>query len=277
MLIADAQIHLWAADTPDRPWPPGGAARAHQPYPVSKDMALAGMKEAGVDRAIIVPPSWEGERNDLALEAARRHPDRFAVMGRFPLEQRESRSLVGGWRRQPGMLGMRFTFHRPFLRPLLAEGKIDWLWPEAEKAGLPIMVLLKHADMPLLDKVAERHPGLRIVIDHLGLTGGKDEEAFKEFDMMLALAKRPNVAAKATCTPHYTTDKYPFRKLHPYLRKVYDAFGPKRMFWGSDVSRLPCSYREGVTYMSEEIPWLSASDKEWIMGRGVCEWLGWKV
>src|SRR5262245_2777059 len=67
MLIVDAQIHLWAADTPDRPWPPGGAQRAQKPYPVSKDMALAGMKEAGVDRAVIVPPSWEGERNDLAL------------------------------------------------------------------------------------------------------------------------------------------------------------------------------------------------------------------
>jgi len=29
--------------------------------------------------------------------------------------------------------------------------------------------------------------------------------------------------------------------------------------------------------MSEEIPWLTASDKEWILGRGVCEWLGWKI
>jgi L-fuconolactonase len=102
MLIVDAQIHLWAADTPDRPWPPGGAARAHQPYPVSKDMALAGMNEAGVDRAVIVPPSWEGERNDLALEAASLHPERFAVMGRFPMEKPESRSLVDGWRRQRG-------------------------------------------------------------------------------------------------------------------------------------------------------------------------------
>ncbi len=60
MLIADAQIHLWAADTPDRPWPPGGAQRAHRPYAVSKDMALAGMKEAGVDRAIIVRPRGRG-------------------------------------------------------------------------------------------------------------------------------------------------------------------------------------------------------------------------
>ena len=117
VLITDAQIHLWGADAPDRPWPPGGARLAHKPYPVGKDQALAGMKEAGVDRAVIVPPSWEGERNDLALEAARLHPDQFAVMGRLALEKSESRALVDGWRRQPGMLGMRFTFNTEQQRP----------------------------------------------------------------------------------------------------------------------------------------------------------------
>src|SRR5205814_9271988 len=66
-LVTDAQIHLWAADTPARPWPPGGAQRAHQPQAVGKDQALAAMKDAGGDRAVIVPPSWAGERNDLAL------------------------------------------------------------------------------------------------------------------------------------------------------------------------------------------------------------------
>jgi hypothetical protein len=48
------------------------------------------------------------------------------------------------------------------------------------------------------------------------------------------------------------------------------------MFWGTDWSRLPCSYRQGVTMFTEELSWLSAEDKEWIMGRGVGEWLGWK-
>src|SRR5207249_6002774 len=109
MLIADAQIHLWAADRLDRPWPPGGAHRARKPYPVSKDMALAGMKEAGVDRAVIVPPSWEGERNDLAREAARLHADQFAVTGRSPLAKADSRPLADGGAHQPGMLVMRIT------------------------------------------------------------------------------------------------------------------------------------------------------------------------
>ena len=85
------------------------------------------------------------------------------------------------------------------------------------------------------------------------------------------------MCVKASAAPCYSTQPYPFRNLDAHLRRVYEHFGPMRTFWGSDVSRLPCTYREGVTYMSEEIPWLSASDKEWIMGRGVCEWLGWKI
>jgi hypothetical protein len=31
MLIVDSQVHIWGADTPDRPWPPGGAQRAQKP------------------------------------------------------------------------------------------------------------------------------------------------------------------------------------------------------------------------------------------------------
>ncbi len=275
MLIVDAQVHIWTANTPERPWP--ARHQPHQPQPITKDDLLREMAAAGVDRAVIVPPSWEGERNDIALAAAQAHPDRFAVMGRFDPEAQASRGLIATWRQQPGMLGLRFTLHRPLLRPLLIEGRLDWLWPQAEKAGVPIMVLALHSDMHLLDRVAERHPRLKLVIDHLGLTKGKDDEAFREFDQLLALAKRPNVAVKASCVALYTTDAYPYRWLHPYLRCVYDTFGPKRMFWGSDLSRLPCTYRQGITMFTEEMPWLSAADLEWIMGRGLCEWLGWKV
>jgi hypothetical protein len=54
-----------------------------EPFTIEKLVPL--MDEAGVDRAVVVPPSWIGERNDYGLEAARRYPDRFRVMGRFPL------------------------------------------------------------------------------------------------------------------------------------------------------------------------------------------------
>jgi L-fuconolactonase len=238
-------------------------------------MALAGMKEAGVDRAVIVPPSWEGDRNDVALEAARLHPDRFAVMGRLPLEKPESRTLVDGWKSQPGMLGMRFTFNTEQQRPWLTDGTADWLWPTAARAGIPMMMLVS-GQLPAVDRIAEHHPGLKLIVDHMGLRSGtKGDQAFAGLPELCRLARRPNVAVKASALPCYSVEAYPFRDVHGHIRRVYDAFGPRRTFWGTDWTRLPCPWREAVTVFTEELSWLSSSDKEWVMGRGLCEWLGW--
>jgi predicted TIM-barrel fold metal-dependent hydrolase len=238
------------------------------------------MNKAGVDGVVIVPPSWEGDRNDVALDATASHPDRFCIMGRLDPDAPGARDQVATWRKQKGMMGMRFTFHTEVLRKPLLDGRFDWVWGEMEKAGIPAMVLFHHEYMHLADKVAERYPGLRLVLDHLGLKSAKDvSEAanFATLDRVLALAKRPNVAAKVSAMPCYAADKtYPFRSVHPHIRRVFDAFGPKRTFWGTDWSRLPCTYREGVTMFTEEMPWLKGDDLEWVMGRGICDWIGWR-
>ena len=67
MHIVDSQLHLWAADTPDRPWPPGRTgAQAQKPYPVDRESLLLQMDLAGVSRAVLVPPSWETCRGSAA-------------------------------------------------------------------------------------------------------------------------------------------------------------------------------------------------------------------
>ena len=102
MKIVDAQVHIWAANTPERPWP--ARAEPHR-APLGKEELLAEMDKAGVDGVVIVPPSWEGDRNDVALDATASHPDRFCIMGRLdpdaPQEKgpRGTRSPPGGSRR----------------------------------------------------------------------------------------------------------------------------------------------------------------------------------
>src|SRR5262245_65781450 len=77
-LIVDAQVHLWKAESADWPWVPGMKPQMPEPFTIEKLLPL--MDEAGVDRAVIVPPSWPGDRNDYGIEAAKRYPGRFAVM-----------------------------------------------------------------------------------------------------------------------------------------------------------------------------------------------------
>jgi len=275
-MIVDAQVHLWKAESPDWPWVPGRKPQLPEPFTIEKLLAL--MDEAGVDRAVIVPPSWPGDRNDYGLEAAQRHPNRFAVMGRVPITKPESAELLPKWREQPGMLGARLTFMREQAE-LLKGGTTDWFWPAAEKAGLPVMFLAP-GNLPKFAPIAERHPGLPLIIDHMSLLQETAQEGrIKEaIDDVVALAKYPNVSVKLSSTPTYSSEPYPWRDMNMHIKRCFDAYGPRRCYWGTDLTNAfgKSTYRQRITHFTEELPFLSASDKEWVMGRAILERLNWK-
>src|SRR5437764_10690850 len=189
------------------------------------------MDEAGVDRVVIVPPSWPGDRNDYGLEAAKRYPNRLPVMGRIPLEKPESAALLPKWKQQAGMLGVRLTFHRA-QSALLESGSADWFWPAAEKAGLPVM-LLAPGNTPKFAAIAERHPQLPLIIDHMNLTVeiAKARAIKNAVDEVVALAKYPNVSVKLSSAPTYSLEDYPWRDMTEPLKRCFEAFGPQRCYW----------------------------------------------
>jgi L-fuconolactonase len=277
--IIDSQVHIWAENTPDRSWAANMEGRAHLPEPLTAEKLLGMMDQAGVDAAILVPPSLEGDRNDLCLAAARKFSDRLAVMGRLDFTKPTARAALATWRDQSGMLGLRLTFHRPDTRSQLSDGTADWLWPAAERNGIPLMV---HAPdgLPTLAEIAGRHPGLTIIVDHMGFgRETTDINALAGAARVAALARYRNVFVKVSALPCFSSAPYPFRNLNEPLRRVIEAFGPRRCFWGTDLSRMleHCTYREGVTHFTEALDFLSADDLEWIMGRGLQECLRWNV
>ncbi|MEX2036234.1 MAG: amidohydrolase family protein [Xanthobacteraceae bacterium] len=275
-MIVDAQVHLWKAESPDWPWVPGRKPQLPEPFTIERLLRL--MDEAGVDRVVIVPPSWPGDRNDYGLEAARRHPDRFAVMGRIAVQKPEqSAALLPKWKEQPRMLGLRLTFMRE-QSALLTGGSADWVWPAAEKAGLPVMFLAP-GNIPKFAPIAERHPGLTLIIDHMSLTldiakEGKIKEAI---DDVVSLAKYPNVSVKLSSSPTYSFEPYPWRDMTEHLKRCFDAYGPQRCHWGTDLTNAfaKSTYRQRITHFTEELPFLSEDDKDWVMGRAILKRLNW--
>jgi predicted TIM-barrel fold metal-dependent hydrolase len=271
MQIVDAQIHLWGSGLPSN--------LSHiQVTSFTTAEAVALMDEAGVDAAIIHPPGWDPNSTELAFDAVRDYPGRFAVMGSTPLDAPGARDQVATWRDRSGMLGLRYTCLSDPMRQWVADGTLDWLWAAAEEADIPISLLATDS-LEVLGRVAERHPGLRLTIDHLGGRGGnttlKDAEAMTHIPDLLALAKHPNVAVKATGAPGYSSEAFPFPAMHTYLHQIYDAFGPERMFWGTDITKMKCSWRDCVTMFTEELPWLNDADKQLVMSDAICAWWGW--
>ncbi|MGZ5152715.1 MAG: amidohydrolase family protein [Burkholderiales bacterium] len=273
MLIVDSQIHIWEN---------GKMSAHHRQIPnYSIDDALAEMASAGVDAAVIHPPSSLGESvNELAVKAVRLHPDKFCILGHFDLQSPDREKIVAHWRERPGMLGFRFTFNQAHQKSWWTDGSLDWFWAACEKHDLRVGLLASGKNMEAFGNIAKRYPRLKMHIDHIGRGGGgggvKDDAVFADLPNMLALAKLPNVAVKLSGAPSYSSQAYPYRNIHGYLRQIIETFGPERCFWGTDITRMPCSYRQCVTMFTEEMPWLKGRDVELVMGKAVVDWLGWK-
>jgi predicted TIM-barrel fold metal-dependent hydrolase len=178
------------------------------------------------------------------------------------------------------------------LRPEFNEGKFDRYWALCEKHGLPLFCST-HGSASLMSKVAERHPGLTIIIDHFGVSQSPVSPARAEkWDRLpgvLGLAKYPNVHVKWCGAPLMSDEDYPYNDIWPYLDQILNAFGPKRCLWASDYTRMRWvpqtmndhkprnewkPYSDCLNYLRDTTR-LSQGDKEWLLGKTVRTILNW--
>ena len=198
------------------------------------------------------------------------------MIGRRAFEDPAFPDTLRRWSPENGMLGFRLLFNTPELVELLRGESIDWIWPVAEKHKIPLMVLA-HDSNDILKRVAAEHPRLLLVIDHLGMTRGVSGPEFREgIERLLTLASLPNIAVKATALPLYSERDYPHLDVLAQIRRVIDAFSADRVFWGTDLTRLRCSYRQAVEMMSH-LEWKDEHEVELVMGNAILSWLGWRV
>ena len=274
-MITDAQVHIWEVDRPDRPWPQPPRNEPQLPNGFTAPEMIAQMDAAGVDRAVIVPPTWIGENNATAIEAAQAHPGRFAVMGRFDPMRPDAEEALAAWTKQPHMLGIRMTFRVPPYDTWLDSSAIDGFWAACERHAIPVMCLVPD-EAHKLAPIAGRHPGLTLVVDHMAANlAAKGDAAFAHIDGLLALAKFSNVSVKTSSAPCFSADPYPYRDIYPYLRRIHEAFGAQRMLWGADFTRLTSTYPECLRHFQEGLDFLTAEDKQWVLGKTAAKVLSW--
>ncbi|HEY5273209.1 MAG TPA: amidohydrolase family protein [Acidimicrobiales bacterium] len=277
-MIVDTQVHLWRGDSPEHPWPKDRPnERVQRAEPCHAEEILGLMDDAGVDRAIIVPPIWAGDNNKTAIEWSEQYPNRLAIMGRFDLWDSD-RERLEHWLDQPGMLGIRMSYPREHGPEWLQDvNAFAWFWSAAQRLGIPLMLLAQGAKP--VQAIAERYPDLRLIVDHLGLhiigAANPDQDPFEDFDDLLALGQYPNVYAKMSCLPTYSHTPYPHPDLTANLERVVEEFGPKRLMWGSDATRLRnATYAQCLEHIST-LPFLDEDARTWILGRTAETVLGW--
>jgi predicted TIM-barrel fold metal-dependent hydrolase len=266
--VVDTAVHIWT--DPNRRWPMG--IPRHHPNPFTREMLLAEMDAAGVSRAVIVCH----EDAEYAVESALRHPNRLAVMASINPTVSGVADRVRRWREQPGMLGLRFALQIEPEASWLRSGAMELIWRAAEEGTVPVSVRVTDA-ISDLDGVARRYPGLTLIIDHVAAIPHRVAEPFIHLPEVLRLAEHDNVFIKLSGLPFYTSTRSPFPDLDWVVQTLSTTYGPARLLWGTDLTRLLAfdTYSELVDQVRTGCGFLSPDEKAAVLGGNALRVLRW--
>jgi predicted TIM-barrel fold metal-dependent hydrolase len=275
MPTIDVQVHVYERNHPGRPW----AAVLHGPAEVTGDQMIAAMDEVGVDGAIMVSPYTQYRYDaSYALEVRNKHPGRFAVVKPVDPGDPAVADTIAAWKTTPGAVGIRIMMAAgPLIVP--EDPGVNRVLEAAARHSLPVNVL-SWGRLQQIAPLAARHPGTRIVIDHLGLLQPfeppKPAEPWAELPTLLALAAHDNVVVKISGAGTLSHQPFPYSDIWDPLRRIIDAFGIDRCMWGTDWTRAVAflTYREGVEAF-RVTDRLSDSERSALMGGTLTKVYGW--
>jgi len=232
--------------------------------------------------------------------AVAKHPDRFAYLTRAQPDDPEIDRVIGDVRTRPGRLALRILPYVPFppsagerrendeavdaFAAELVGGRYDRYFALAEDARVPVFIQVNGIGIAgrlgAIRDVARAHPGLPVIIDHLGVAmpGSRAHRPhrFAQFAEVCALAELPNVHVKWGHATRLSEEPYPFADVARALRDVVGAFGADRVMWASDwtLDLEWSSWAQSFGYIRDDTL-LSEADRAAVLGGTVRRVLGW--
>ncbi len=263
-LIINASEHAWALHDPRFAIDPAlSVCPKNEPdCEQTAETLIARMLEYNIDRTVISHVCYYGRNNDYPTYCVRTWPDRFAAIGLLvghrlfsPQDGERNAERLRELVTEGGLAGLRLSPIYDRHERWLDDTVCDPLWRAAADLGATFNFFMAPEQLPYLGIMAERHPGVNVVIDHFAMIDILRPDA-EGIDAIVALARWPNVYVR-TSLHNPSKQSAPFRDMWPYLRRVYDAFGPQRLLWANNYEYL---------IMAEMIDFFTAEDRRWILG-----------
>jgi L-fuconolactonase len=221
-----------------------------------------------VDHAVLVQHAGMYD-NTYLIECAQRFPGRFAVACLVDVQQTDAADALSGWvERSPAVQGVRMYLHQLFGGAPGAETA----WQRADELGLNVTLAGTLNELASIEmaQLAGRFTHARLHLEHLAHPNPKEEAPFETYRRALSLSRFEHVALKVSGFYSFTQSGWsPYTDTLRFVEAALDAFGPRRMMWGSDFP--PVSGREGyanaLRFAAEIIPLVSYEDRAALLGR----------
>ena len=275
MSIIDSQVHVYAANTPDRPW----HTVPNWPDHVTGDEMVQAMDAVGVDGAIFIS-AFSMYRYDAsyAIEVQNAYPGRFGLVKPVdPLDPAVAEAIAE-WKNTPGTVGIRIMMPKDAgLEP--DDPGIKLILHEAMRHDFPVNILC-WGNLDAGKAVIDGHPDNRFIIDHLGIVQPRTPPAppdpWADLPKVLDLASRPNVVMKVSGACTLSHAGYPYPDIWDPLARVFDTWGLDRCLWGTDWTRAfaVVNYKQAVEpFRLTDL--LTESERATLMGGACARAYGW--
>ncbi len=269
-LIIDTHLEVWTFDPkfpfhhPERP----DLKRVDVEAPIENEVAV--MRDFGLKYTVLVNPRFFGWDNSYIAYSLHRYPRLFVAHGLLNPQESDLPGRLRYWIREQGFQGMRFS---PIYHPnstWLNSKEHYPLWREAERLGAVFNYYILPQQMPMLEDMAERFPGVKIVVDHLGKPDLKAADPWAEFRKMFRLKRFPQVWVSASEPYELSlTKQFPYRDTYPFFKATYEEFGGKQLIWGTGYPRprweLPMD--KELQFVDEALDFYTPADRELLLGK----------
>jgi predicted TIM-barrel fold metal-dependent hydrolase len=269
-LLIDTHLEVWTLD-PKFPFKHpelGDKLKVEQAAPIENQVEQ--MKEFGLRYAVLINPRYFGWDNSYIAHCLKSHPKLFVAHGLLDPHDPKLVDNLRYWALEHGFQGMRFS---PIYHP-----KSTWLnskehyplWRAAEKLGAVFNYYIAPHQMPMLEDMAGRFPGVKIVVDHAGKPDLKSPDCWPEFRKMFRLKKFPQVWI-SNSEPYEMSElkRYPYEDTWPFYKAIYEEFGGKQLVWGTGYPRprweLPMD--KELEFVDKHCDFYSAADRELMLGK----------
>jgi predicted TIM-barrel fold metal-dependent hydrolase len=265
----DAHVHVWTDDFEHYPLAAEFSKVPMRPPTFTADELLALAKPLDVNRIVLIQMYFYGHDNSYMLDSMRRFPGVFSGIA---LVDEHGADPAAEMKRlmNHGVRGVRIVPPK--------RGASDWLdgpgmramWKSAADNRLAMCPLVDPDDLPAIDRICRAFPETRVVIDHCARIGCDGSFKDAEVDELCSFASHFNVYVKLSAFYALGDKQWPYTDVLPLIKRLVDAFGPKRLMWASDNPfqvQPPHTYQASLELIRDKLDCLTASERDWVLKR----------
>jgi predicted TIM-barrel fold metal-dependent hydrolase len=263
-VIVDSHVHVFSANSVKYPLSPSAP---YDPDPAPLEQLIITMGVSGVD--VAVQPQPYGWDNSYLSDSLAASPDRLIGIALVDPRSPDAVSDLVALTRRGRFQGFRLNLDSDDEALWLTDGTADSLWKVAADQGLVVCLQIEPRHAGSLRSLASRFKDVRFVVDHLGKPDVTEGAPYPSFRPILDLADLDGAHIKLSGLFSASKQAFPYQDTIPLVKLVSEAFGARRMLWGTDFPDIfkACGYEAALDHVKSHLPFLSDDDKPWILGK----------